>query len=111
MAKSKHVTITNHSTRIRTLHYMEGESQRKCTLMPGDTTIDKSVWEECMENKVAKALTVPGSLRDRTGRVIPDRAVLSRKVAPSRAPKPEPDPEVDTQDPVGDRNPEATSGM
>jgi hypothetical protein len=74
------VTVTNNTTRLLSIWLpprKDGLRNYRIKLMPGDNDVPVEDWAAAGENKTAQKWVRLGSLQDRTGNIIPDRAMIS----------------------------------
>jgi len=85
---SKNTVVINHTTRILRVTFSnprpKGSGVVYLTLMPGENLVGAD-WEKAVKNKTVQNWLQPGSLRNRTGGRVVDRAML--ELSGSRTPK------------------------
>lgn len=92
---SETTNITNHTTRILRIALPNVEGRHgllKLVLMPGTCRVHIDTWKKCVSHPGVQAWMKKGSLRNRTGGFIADRAMIStdRKASTAGIPKVEP---------------------
>ena len=90
---SETINVTNHTTRVLRISFPNEEGRAgllKLTLLPGESRVDLDLWKEkCATHPGVVAWMKRGSLRNRTGASVPDRAMIStsRKALAGDIPK------------------------